>query len=56
MFRPLVGTARMSTKEQNLNLQRNAPTAAECSYTFDNCSRSDLAKVLPGLKNAFAIQ
>lgn len=47
-----IGYARVSTDEQNLNLQRDALRAAGCGRIFEDHGVSGAAKVRPGLRQA----
>lgn len=46
----LIGYARVSTEDQNLDLQRDALTAAGCETIFDESGVSGAAKVRPALR------
>ena len=48
----LIGYARVSTKEQNLDLQLDALRAAGCERTFHDKGVSGTTKTRPGLDRA----
>lgn len=48
----LIGYARVSTGEQNLNLQRDALKAAGCTAIFEDCGISAVGKTRPGFDKA----
>ena len=52
--RRLIGYARVSTDEQNLDLQRNALTDAGCAEIVEDAGVSGSAKERPGLTRALA--
>ncbi|MEI4896775.1 recombinase family protein, partial [Klebsiella pneumoniae] len=47
----LIGYARVSTGDQNLDLQKNALIRAECELVFEDTARGKNAR-RPGLKRA----
>jgi DNA invertase Pin-like site-specific DNA recombinase len=49
-----IGYARVSTEEQNLDLQRQALEAAGCKYIYEDHGVSGAAIVRPGLADALA--
>jgi DNA invertase Pin-like site-specific DNA recombinase len=49
-----IGYARVSTEEQNLDLQRQALEAAQCKYIYEDHGVSGAAVVRPGLADALA--
>ena len=49
-----IGYARVSTEEQNLDLQRHALTAAGCELVFEDQGISGAAVERPGLADALA--
>jgi DNA invertase Pin-like site-specific DNA recombinase len=49
-----IGYARISTDEQSLDLQRDAPTKAGCAEVFEDCGVSSIAVRRPGLDAALS--
>ncbi len=50
----IIGYARVSTEEQNLNLQRDALEAAGCEKIFEDLGCSAIAAIRPGFDAALA--
>lgn len=50
-----IGYARVSSGEQNLDLQRDALTAASCSIIYEDEGVSGVARRRPGLDQALAV-
>ena len=51
----LIGYARVSTADQNLNLQKDALVAAQCEVIYDNVASGTNAE-RPGVKKALAYE
>lgn len=50
----VIGYARVSTEEQNLDLQRDALKSAGCAKVFEDLGVSATARVRPGFEEALA--
>lgn len=50
----LIGYARVSTGDQNLDLQKNALVRAECEQIFEDTASGKNAR-RPGLRRAFVV-
>ena len=51
---PIIGYARVSTQEQNLDLQRDALEKERCDHVFEDRGISATAKRRPGFEKALA--